>query len=176
MTPPQPSPTSPSPFVLDHAGLVPPGGTVLDLACGGGRHGRWFLERGHEVVFVDRDISPLLDVMDGPEAEVLELDLETPAGWPLGGWRFDAIVVVNYLWRPILPAIIAAVAPGGVLLYDTFAQGNEAYGRPSNPDFLLKPDELKDAVAGRLTLRDFRQGYVETPKPAIRQSIAAIRE
>jgi len=170
------SPTNPSRFVLDHAGLVRSGGVVLDLACGGGRHGRWFLERSHEVVFVDRDISPLLDLIDHPEAEVLELDLETAAGWPLGGWRFDAIVVVNYLWRPILPAIIASVAPGGVLLYDTFAQGNEAFGKPSNPDFLLRPDELKDVVAGQLAIRDFRQGYVETPRPAIRQSIAAVRE
>ena len=149
---------------------------MLDLACGGGRHGRRFLERGHEVVFVDRDISLLLDVIDRPEAEVLELDLETAVGWPLGGWRFDAVIVVNYLWRPILPAIIASVAPGGVLLYETFAQGNEAYGKPSNPDFLLRPNELKDAVAGQLSIRDFRQGYTETPKLAIRQSIAAVRE
>lgn len=165
----------PSAFILEHADLLGSGGVVLDLACGGGRHGRWFLERGHEVIFVDRDISPMLDLADHPDAELLELDLETPAGWPLGGWRFDAIVVVNYLWRPILPAIVAAVAPGGVLLYETFAQGNEAYGKPSNPDFLLRPDELKDAVAGQLAIRDFRQGYVETPKPAIRQSIAAVR-
>lgn len=165
----------PAPFILDHATLVPQGGIVLDLACGGGRHGRWFLERGHPVVFVDRDVSGVTDLIDRDGAEILEMDLETEAGWPLGGWRFDAIVVVNYLWRPILPAIIAAIAPGGVLLYDTFALGNEVFGKPSNPDFLLKPGELRKAVAGQLAVKEFRDGRVDTPQPAMRQSIAAVR-
>jgi hypothetical protein len=107
--------------------------------------------------------------------EIIQHDLEAGGPWPLGGRRFAAVVVVNYLYRPLLPAIIQAVAPGGLLLYDTFAAGNEAFGRPANPDFLLRPDELTDAVAGELEVVDFFQGRIEVPKPAIKQQICARR-
>lgn len=158
----------PSPWISDHAGLVPAGGTVLDLACGAGRHTRLFLERGHPVVAVDRDVSGVGDL----PAEIVQADLEA-GPWPLPHRRFAGIVVTNYLWRPLLPRIVAAVAPGGVLLYETFAAGQARFGRPANPDFLLRPGELLDAVAGQLEVRAYFAG--ETPEPAMRQRIVAVR-
>lgn len=157
-----------SPWISDHAGLVPQGGTVLDLACGAGRHTALFIRRGHPVVAVDRDVSGVR----GLPAEIVEADLED-GPWPLPHRRFAGIVVTNYLWRPLLPRIVAAVAPGGVLLYETFGQGQARFGRPGDPDFLLRPGELLDAVAGQLAVRAYFDG--ETPEPAMRQRIAAVR-
>jgi SAM-dependent methyltransferase len=141
----------PSPWVLRFAGRVPPGGAVVDIACGGGRHGRLFLDRGRPVTFVDVDTSGVTDLKGKPGVEIVEQDLEGGGAWALEGRRFAGVVVTNYLWRPILPNIIGLVAPGGLLIYETFARGNEAYGRPRNPDFLLGPGELIEAVRGRLT-------------------------
>jgi SAM-dependent methyltransferase len=162
----------PSPWIVRFADLLPTGGHVLDLACGGGRHGRYFLDRGHPVTALDRDVAAL---SPRENLEIIQHDLEADGPWPLGGRRFAAVVVVNYLYRPLLPAIIQAVAPGGLLLYDTFAAGNEAFGRPANPDFLLRPDELTDAVAGELEVVDFFQGRIERPRPAMKQQICARR-
>ena len=120
------------------ADLVPAGGRVLDVACGGGRHARFFLERGHPVTVVDRDTSGVADLHDDPDVEILEFDLEAGKPWPFAGRAFEGVVVTNYLWRPILADIVAAVAPGGVLLYETFARGQERFGQPHNPDFLLE--------------------------------------
>ena len=162
----------PSPWIGQFADLVPPGGPVLDLACGGGRHSRFFLDRGHPVTAIDRNV----DALSPHEAlEIMQYDLEDGSPWPLGQRRFAAVVVVNYLYRPLLPAIVRAVAPGGLLLYDTFAVGNEAFGRPSNPDFLLRPGELPTAVEGELTVLDYFHGRIETPKPAMRQQLCARR-
>lgn len=158
----------PSPWISDHAGLVPAGGTVLDLACGAGRHAALFVDRGNPVVAVDRDVSGVRDL----PVETVEADLEG-GPWPFPHRRFAGIVVTNYLWRPLLPRIVAAVAPGGVLLYETFAAGQARFGRPSNPDFLLRPGELLDAVSGQLEVRAYFDG--ETPEPAMRQRIAAVR-
>ncbi|MDX1712103.1 MAG: methyltransferase domain-containing protein, partial [Rhodovibrionaceae bacterium] len=119
-----------------------PAGEVLDLACGGGRHGRLFLERGHPVTFVDRDTSALADLGARGDAEIIEADLEDGAAFPLAGRRFACVVVTNYLYRPILPTILDCVGSGGLLIYETFARGNERFGKPSNPDFLLRPGEL----------------------------------
>jgi SAM-dependent methyltransferase len=110
---------------------------VLDLACGSGRHGRLFSDRGHPVVFLDQDVDSLADLEAKPGVEIICADLENDSPWPLADRRFAAVVVTNYLHRPLFPDILAAVAPGGWLLYETFAAGNEKYGRPSNPDFLL---------------------------------------
>ena len=162
-----------SPWIDRFAPLLPAGGEVLDLACGGGRHSHYFLERGHGVTAVDRDISKLLP-RDG--LEIIHHDLEDGRPWPLAGRRFAAVVVVNYLHRPLFQHLVAAVAPGGMLLYDTFAMGNEAFGRPSNPDFLLRPGELTACVAGALEVVDYFHGRVETPKPAIKQQICARRK
>jgi SAM-dependent methyltransferase len=160
--------------VLRFAGRVPPGG-VADIACGGGRHGRLFLERGHPVTFVDIDVSGVTDLTGKPGAEIVEADLERGGAWPLEGRRFAGVVVTNYLWRPILPKVVDLVAPGGLLIYETFARGNEAYGRPRNPDFLLRPGELIEAVRGRLTVIAYGQQTVAEPKPAVVQHIAARR-
>ncbi len=145
---------APSPWIARFAALVPAGGTVLDLACGGGRHSRLFLDRGHPVVAVDRDITQAR-LAEG--AELIAADLEDGSAWPLEGRRFDAVVVTNYLWRPLFPAILSALKPGGVLLYETFAAGNENFGRPANPDHLLRRGELLDFAQG-LTVLAYEDG------------------
>jgi SAM-dependent methyltransferase len=162
-----------SPWIERFAGLVPAGGDVVDVAAGAGRHARYFLARGHDVTAVDRDTSAL---EPHPRLEIVEVDLETPAGWPLADRRFGAVVVTNYLHRPLLPALVAAVAPGGAMLYETFAAGNERFGRPSNPDFLLLAGELLDAVRGQLRVVAYEDVIVDSPRPAAVQRIAAVRE
>ena len=143
-------PQEPSPWVLRFAGRVPEGGPVLDLACGGGRHSRLFLARRHAVTAIDRDISGIADLSGTPGLEALEADLENGSPFPLAGRRFAGVIVTNYLYRPLLPALVAAVAPGGVLIYETFARGNERFGRPRNPDHLTRPGELLEAARGKL--------------------------
>ena len=163
--------TEPSPWIVRFAPLVPAAGTVLDVACGGGRHTQFFLSRGHAVVAVDRDVSAVI----GSGAEVIEADLEDGSPFPLAGRRFDGVVVTNYLWRPILPAIVDAVAPGGVLLYETFAAGNERFGRPRRPEFLLAPGELLEAVGAGFRVVGYEDVVVDEPRPAAVQRICAVR-
>jgi len=151
--------------------LIRPGGRVLDLAAGGGRHTRLLLDRGYEVHAVDRDIAALAPLA-GPRCTIEAIDLETGETWKLGG-GYDGIVVTNYLHRPLLPAIAHALAPGGAVIYETFAQGNERFGRPRNPDFLLRPGELLKVFAA-LTIITFEQGEVALPQPALIQRIAAV--
>jgi len=161
----------PSPWVTRFLALVPAGGHVLDLAAGGGRHTRLARARGFTVTAVDCDVSGLAAE---PGLEIVEADLEnTP--WPLGARRFAAVIVTNYLHRPLFPLLVATVAEGGVLIYETFAHGNEAFGKPSNPDFLLAPGELLEAVRGSLTVIAYEHGKVETPRAAVIQRIAAVR-
>jgi SAM-dependent methyltransferase len=151
--------------------LIKRGGRVLDLAAGSGRHTRLLLDSGFAVCAVDRDTSALFPLA-GSSCEVRQIDLETGALWPLGA-GYDGIVVTNYLHRPLLPAIAQALAASGVLIYETFARGNERFGRPHNPDFLLCPGELLDAFA-MLTIVAFEQGEVSAPRPAVIQRIAAV--
>jgi SAM-dependent methyltransferase len=146
---------------------------VLDVAAGSGRHARFFLRRGHPVTAVDRDTAGVADVCDDPSFECLEFDLESGAPWPFPGREFEAVVVTNYLHRPILPDIVGAVARGGVLLYETFARGHERFGRPQNPDFLLNPGELLDAVAGRLRVLAYEDLVLTDPDPRAVQRITA---
>ncbi|MDB5953585.1 methyltransferase domain-containing protein [Ramlibacter sp.] len=162
---------TPSPWIVRFAGLVSPGGTVLDLACGRGRHLRWFAGRGHPVLGVDRDADVLASLQ--AIGETLQADIEN-GPWPLAGRQFAGVIVTNYLWRPLFPRIVEAVAPGGVLLHETFAQGNETVGKPSRPDFLLAPGELLRAYAG-LRVVAYEEGFVEGP-PRFVQRIAAVRE
>jgi SAM-dependent methyltransferase len=162
-------------WVRRFAPLIRPGGHVLDVAAGAGRHTRLLLDMGFRVTAVDRDIDALQQFA-GDRCIVRQVDLESDAPVnvlaPLGG-GYDGIVVTNYLHRPLFPALASALAPGGVVIYETFAIGNEHFGRPSNPDFLLRPGELLEAFAG-LTLIAFEQGEIAVPRIAAIQRIAAI--
>lgn len=160
----------PSPWIVQWAGLVPPGAAVLDLAAGGGRHSLLFAGRGHPVTAVDRDVSAL---PRQPDIEIVAADLEGGATWPLPGRGFGGIAVTNYLHRPLLPALLDALVPGGVLLYETFMVGNERFGRPSNPDFLLTDGELLDLVRGRFSVVAYEARLVSEPRMAMVQRIAA---
>lgn len=168
-----PGPLEISAWVGRFAGLVPAAGTVLDVAAGGGRHTRFFLQSGYAVVAVDRDVSALSDLRDHLRVQIIEADLEGDGPWPLGERRFAGVVVTNYLHRPLLPILVAAVAEGGCLIYQTFAVGNERFGRPSNPDFLLRPGELLETVRGRLEVVAYEHLEVSDPRPAMVQRIAA---
>jgi SAM-dependent methyltransferase len=166
--------TEPSPWIVRFAHLVAPGGRVLDLACGSGRHARWLAEHGRRVLAVDRDADAMAGLAAVPGVQVRAVDLEA-GSWPLAGESFDAIVVTNYLHRPLLPHLLAALAPDGALLYETFAAGNEAFGRPSNPAFLLAPDELLAWASGRLRIVAFEQGRVAVAeRDAVVQRLAAV--
>ena len=165
---------APSAWVCRFARLIAAGGTVLDLACGQGRHARHLAGLGYRVEAVDRD-SAALAALAGVDGVVTRCaDLEG-APWPCGVARFDGIVVVNYLHRPLTAALLDALRPGGVLICETFALGNEKLGRPSNPEFLLRPGELLQWVGGRLNVLAFEQGLVESPKPAVVQRICAVQ-
>lgn len=168
-------PTAPSDWVTRFVPLVPPEGTVLDLACGGGRHGRLFHARGHRVVFMDRDVSDVRDLDGRDGVEIVEADLETPLGWPFGDRKFPGLVVTNYLWRPLLPRLAMAVEDGGALIYETFGRGNEAFSRPRNPDHLLRPGELLEAFGGTLQVVAYECGIRRDPKPRVVQRIAAVK-
>jgi SAM-dependent methyltransferase len=162
---------APSIWVRRFAPLIRLGGHVLDLAAGAGRHTQLLLDMGFRVTAVDRNVEPLRPLA-GARCTVTEIDLESGADWPLGG-GYDGIVITNYLHRPLLPAIAGALAPGGVLIYETFAVGNERFGRPSNPDFLLRVGELLEAFAA-LSVIAFEQGEVAGPRLAVIQRIAVV--
>ena len=159
-------------WVTQHADLIQPGGSVLDLACGSGRHTRWLLDQGFRVMAVDINLSGLSDIFEQTGLAVMETDLE--AGfWPLGNAQFDGIIVTNYLHRPLFPHLKEALSPDGVLIYETFMIGNERFGKPSNPDFLLQPDELGEEFRS-MEIVAFEKGEVTGPKPAIKQKLVAI--
>jgi SAM-dependent methyltransferase len=165
----------PSAWVQRWAHLIRPGGRVLDLACGQGRHAYWLHAQGFAVTAVDRSPEALASLapLAAAGAEVLQAELEE-GPWPLAGRQFDAVVVTNYLWRPRLTEVVAAVGPGGVLVYETFASGNETVGRPARPEFLLRPGELLQAAAG-LRVVAYEDGFLHD-HPRFVQRIAAVRE
>lgn len=163
----------PSPWVQRWVGWIRPGGCVLDVACGSGRHARLLAKLGFEVDAVDR--APELFEQPPPGVALLAADLEG-APWPYRGRRFDAIVVTNYLHRPLLPLLADSLESGGVLVYETFARGNERFGKPSNPAFLLEPGELLEAVRGRLRVVAYEDLVVDEPRPAALQRICARQE
>jgi SAM-dependent methyltransferase len=171
----------PSAWVARFASLVPPG-EVLDLACGGGRHARLFAALGHPVLAVDRDAESLARAA-GKGIVTRQIDLEgsdaSPSPWPFPAEVFAGIVVTNYLHRPLFPGIFQSLAPGGVLIYETFALGNEQFGKPSSPRFLLGPGELLDVVrtaGARLRVVAFEDGYVDLPKPAMVQRVCVFKD
>jgi SAM-dependent methyltransferase len=159
---------APSDWVVRFGVRIPPVGRVLDVACGVGRHARWFAERGYRVDAVDRERSP----EPFPQIAFKRMDIET-GEWPYAGQRFDAVIVTNYLYRPLMKTLVDSVAPHGWLIYETFAAGNGQFGKPSRPEFLLRPGELLDAVQGRLRVVAYEDGYVDAPRPAMVQRIAA---
>lgn len=166
----------PSNWVLAAAAHFLTGGRVLDLACGGLRHSRLLAELGFQVVAVDRSERPATEAF-GPHKERIDyrqIDLEVDI-WPLAGELFEAIVVTNYLHRPLLPCLVSALVSGGVLVYETFEQGNEAFGRPTRPEFLLKPGELLDVLAPHLAILSYEHGQVLYPRRAVIQRIVARR-
>ena len=165
------SPAAPSVWVKRFLPLIKPGGHVLDVAAGSGRHVRLLRDRGFAVCAVDRDTTALLEFV-GPSCEVRRIDLEIDDRRQLGD-DYDGIIVTDYLHRPLLPVIARALAPGGVLIYETFALGNERFGRPASPDFLLDPGELLE-VFTNLTVVAFEEGEVSVPRPAVIQRLAAV--
>ena len=158
---------APSAWVERWAPLITRG-TVLDVACGSGRHAKVFLRKGIQVVAVDREPQVI------PGARFVRADLENGNPWPLPGEQFEAVVVTNYLYRDLFPELLKALKPQGVLIYETFMAGNERFGKPSKPEFLLRPGELREAFK-ELLLRGFEEGEVATPKPAMIQRLCAVR-
>ncbi len=161
----------PAPWIVQWAGLVAPQAAVLDLAAGRGRHAIFFAERGHKVTAVDRDVSGL---PDHPNIERLQADLEDGSPWPLPARRFGGVVVTNYLHRPLMPQLLEAVAPSGVLLYQTFMEGNERFGKPGRPEYLLRDGERLELVRGRFSVTAYEARLISDPMAMV-QRIAARR-
>jgi SAM-dependent methyltransferase len=165
----------PSPWVVRWSGVVKPGASVLDVACGSGRHLKWFLDRGCVVTGVNRDIASASQ--NAPGANLIEADIEQ-GPWPLTSdgkaRQFDAVIVTNYLWRALMPTLLASLAPGGALIYETFTAGNETVGRPARPDFLLREGELLDLCAG-LHIVGYENGFLAAPDRFV-QRIAAVKQ
>jgi SAM-dependent methyltransferase len=163
---------APSAWIARWSHLLPAGCEVLDVACGSGRHLQWFASRGHAVCGVDQDIAAAR--IRVPDAQLVQADIENgpwPFAIPEGPRRFGAVVVTNYLWRPLLPVLLQSLVPGGLLLYETFATGNETVGRPARPDFLLQPGELLQVCAG-LQVVAYENGFLDQPDRFV-QRIAA---
>ena len=162
---------APSDWVRRWSNLAPPGSTALDVACGAGRHLRWMHQHGHPTVGVDRSADAVAACAAWGEIHCADIE---GGPWPFAGRQFGAVIVTNYLWRPLLPLLVDSVAPGGVLIYETFASGNETVGRPARADFLLQPGELLAACATLRTVA-YEDGFVDAPARFV-QRIAAVRE
>jgi SAM-dependent methyltransferase len=162
----------PSPWIVKHAPLIRNNGRVLDLACGSGRHAIWLAKQGYRVDALDRDARALANMAGMDNINVFIVDLEA-GDWPGSGQRYDGIIVSRYLYRPLLARLAELLNSDGILVYETFMAGNERYGKPSNPDFLLLPNELLEIYSPLLGIIAFEQGEVKTPRPAVMQRICA---
>ena len=166
-------PNPPSTWVTRWSHLMVPGSSALDLACGSGRHTRWLAERGLQVTAVDRDATAVAPLRALADVVVADLESAEPGAWPLADRQFDLVLVTNYLWRPLWPQVLGAVRPGGLLVYETFAQGNETVGRPARPAFLLEPGELL-AVCRAWRVLGYEDGFLDPP-PRFVQRIVALK-
>ena len=164
----------PSPWIVKYAPLIPKAGRVLDLACGSGRHAIRLAKQGYQVDAVDRDAQALSSMMgmDNINASIADLEADD---WLHSDWKYDGLIVSRYLYRPLLHTLAVMLNPGGVLIYETFMAGNEHYGKPSNPDFLLQPNELLEVYSPVLNIVAFEQGEQKTPRPAVMQRICAVK-
>ncbi len=171
-------PDTASPWIRRFAPLIAGGGGVLDVACGNGRNGRHCLALGHRVVFLDINISGVADLVGNTDTECMSVDLEGGDPWPLDERQFAAVLVVNYLYRPLMARLFAALAPGGLLFYETFSRAQTITGRPPrNPDHLLAPGELLRLIDGILTPIAFEEGLLqEDPFPGIKQRLLAVND
>jgi SAM-dependent methyltransferase len=167
--------TGPSAWVERHSPLIPLSGPILDVAAGRGRHTRYLLEKGHSVIAVDKNISYLRNIKT-PRLSLIQVDLETDGSWPFKKSMFAGVVVTNYLYRPLFGTIIESLAQGGFLIYETFARGNEEFGKPNNPDYLLEPGELIRATLNKLHIIAYEDLTVTQPKPARVQRICGCRD
>jgi len=165
----------PSAWVRRFATVIPKPGPVLDLACGRGRHTRFLRALDYQVVALDRDAERLRQLAADDGIEAIVSDLENGAVWPLGNRRFTGIIVTNYLYRPVFESLVQALAPNGVLIFETFSVGNERYGKPSNPAFLLRPGELLDAFGEGLHIVAYEHGKIAGPRPRNVQRICILK-
>ncbi len=166
---------APSSWIVKFAPLIKSQGRVLDLACGSGRHAKWLAQQGYQVDALDRDPIATASMHEIDGIHVTTVDLET-AEPPTFEHRYDGIIVSRYLHRPLLATLATLLQPGGILIYETFMRGNERFGKPSNPDFLLMPDELLHTYTPLLNVIDFEQGEIAEPKPAMLQRICAQKQ
>lgn len=166
--------STPSPWVVRFGRIIPPRGEVLDYACGTGRHARWLASHGYRVEAVDKDAVALELLTGVHHVRTRQADLEADS-WPYEGRLFDGIVVTNYLYRPRLSRLLECLVPGGVLIYETFMAGHERFGKPTDPDFLLRPHELLKCVSPGFSVVAFEQGEVGGTKPAMLQRICAVK-
>jgi SAM-dependent methyltransferase len=170
------------PWIEKYATLLHAGSKLLDVACGYGRHAKFFAARGVDVTAVDRDETAIASLrgIENVRAELRDIEVEegTATAWPYAPNSFDAIVVCNYLWRPTFSAMLASIKPGGVLLYETFMTGNERYGKPSRAEFLLRSNELLDLLHKDFTIRAYEEGEDsdhEGRAYAVKARVAAIK-
>ena len=165
---------APSSWVTEHAALIKSGGRVLDLACGSGRHAIWLAQQGYQVDAIDRDALAVVSMSNINNIHVHTADLEADEAY-IFNHHYDGIIVSRYLYRPLLKTLAAILNPAGVLIYETFMLGNERLGKPSNPHFLLRQDELLEVYSPLLNIIAFEQGEVSQPKPAVMQRICAVK-
>lgn len=167
-------PEEPSAWIVKYAPLINKKGRVLDLACGNGRHAMWFAKYDFHVDAMDCDDQVTSNMVGINNINVIVVDVEA-SDWPQSDQRYDGLVVSRYLYRPLLQTLATMLNPGGVLIYETFMVGNERYGKPSNPDFLLRPNELFEVYSPLLSIVSFEQGEEEMPRPVVMQRICAIK-
>ena len=171
----QPLLENPSPWFVKYAPLINKKGRVLDLACGNGRHAIWLAKQGYQVDVIDRDVDVVSNMVGMDNIKVSIIDIET-GDWPQSDQRYDGLIVSRYLYRPLLHTFATMLNPRGVLIYETFMMGNECYGKPSNPDFLLLPNELLEIYSPLLNIISFEQVHEEMPRPAVMQRICATKD